>query len=283
MSEAATEEQAPQTPVEQSTPTSFQIPQEYSNRGWAEKVKSYNDLFKAYDNAQSLIGKRPEGIPTKDAPPQEWDKFYTALGRPEKPDAYELKTQIEGLPEGFDPTPYEQKAKTFFHKLGLPPEKANQAWNDYLAMELEGAQQTQLQYDEKQKALDVEFANITKTLWGDKYNDVSARAQEFIKTALPEELRPAINEISENPKALAAVIKLSEYAQSQISETKAKYGAEDKLASGQQPSGMSQQEILGKMNELRETAKKSDPYSQKRKSAYDEIENLRKKLALFVK
>lgn len=279
-SEATTQSAPTEAPSQES---SFQIPQEYAERGWAEKVKSYDDLFKAYDNAQSLIGKRPAGIPTNDAPQEEWEKFYTALGRPESPDAYELKTEVEGLPEDFDVAPYEGKAKAFFHKLGLSPEKANQAWNDYLAMEMEGVQEMQAQNAEQQKDLDAEFDKLTQNLWGDKYNEVSAQAQDFIKNALPDELKPVVNEIAESPKALAAMIKLAEHAQSQIKETKAKYGAEDKLTSGEQSAGMSQQEVVKQMMEQRQIATTSEPFSAERKAAEAELEKLRGRLASFTK
>lgn len=289
MSEAAQEtvtQTAPvqSAPAEQSGQSSgFQVPQEYSDRGWAKDIKSPDDLWKLTDNAQSLIGKRPAGIPTSGAPQEEWEKFYTALGRPESPDAYELKTEVEGLPEGFDAAPYEGKAKAFFHKLGLSPEKANQAWNDYLAMELEGVQEMQTQSAEQKKVLDAEFDKLRQDLWGDNYEQVSTQAQDFIKSALPDELKPVVNEIAESPKALAAMIKLAEHAQSQIKETKAKYGAEDKLTSGEQSAGMSQQEVVNQMMEQRKIASTAEPFSAERKTAEIELENLRKKLASFNK
>lgn len=289
MSEAATETTqealAEQSAATEQTPSSegFQIPEAYADRGWVKGLKSPDDLWKLTDNAQSLIGKRPAGIPTADAPQEEWEKFYTALGRPESPDSYELNTEVEGLPEGFDPEPYLDKAKAFFHELGLPQEKANQAWNRYLSMELEGVQEIQSQTAEQQKAMDEEFDKLTQDLWGDKYNEVSAQAQDFIKTALPDELKPVVNEIADNPKALAAMIKLAEHAQSQIKETKSKYGAEDKLTSGEQSAGMSQDEVIKNMMEQRQIATTAEPFSAERKAAEAELEKLRGRLASFTK
>lgn len=48
-------------------------------------------------NAQKLIGAKGLIQPAKDAPPEEWGKFWNALGRPESPDKYQIPDK---LPEG---------------------------------------------------------------------------------------------------------------------------------------------------------------------------------------
>jgi hypothetical protein len=87
MTEAATPEttSTPEIAPQEQASNDFSIPESYQDRGWAKDIKSQEDLWKLTDNAQSLIGKRPAGIPTADAPQEEWDKFYQALGRPEQP------------------------------------------------------------------------------------------------------------------------------------------------------------------------------------------------------
>ena len=92
----------------QSQETGFSIPDKYKDAGWAKDIKSSEDLWKMNANAQSLIGKRPAGIPSNDASEEEWEKFYNTLGRPEEPSAYKF-SDIEGLPEGVDLTSHTEK------------------------------------------------------------------------------------------------------------------------------------------------------------------------------
>ena len=47
------------------------IPEEYREKGWTKNINSIDDLYKAYDNAQGLIGKKTIGIPSDDASPEE--------------------------------------------------------------------------------------------------------------------------------------------------------------------------------------------------------------------
>lgn len=266
------------------TTSEFTIPQEYADRGWAKegKVKSPDDLFKAYDNAQSLLGKRPAGIPANDAPQEEWDKYYNSA-RPESPDKYDFG-KFEGLPEGLDVAPYEAKAKALAHKIGLTSKQAGDMWKEYLSMEIEGVEGFKKQSAEQQAKLDQEFQDLTGKLFGDKYDDVSAKAQEFIKTALPEELRPAIQGLENNPQALVAMIKLAEYSQNEIATIKAKYTGEDSLSGGGgQNAGLTVADIQSKMIEARTKAQKAAPFHPDRAAAEQELNKLREQLSRMSK
>lgn len=58
----------------------FTIPEEYQNKGWAKNIKSQADLFKAYDNATTLIGKKTIGIPDfNNSSEEEINDFYSKL------------------------------------------------------------------------------------------------------------------------------------------------------------------------------------------------------------
>ena len=47
----------------------FSVPEAYKDAGWAQNIKSPDDLWGQFANAQSLIGKRPAGIPLADGGP----------------------------------------------------------------------------------------------------------------------------------------------------------------------------------------------------------------------
>lgn len=277
-SDAATGSQPAQSAA---TGNSFTIPAEYAERGWAEKIKSHDDLFKAYDNAQSLLGKRPAGIPDPNAPDDEWEKFYNVF-RPESPDKYALG-EVENLPEGMDIAPYKEQAMKMFHEAGLNQKQADKLWKAYVGSEVEAVSKMGEAQQARQAELDKEFDGLTQKLFGDQYETVSKQAQDFIKQSLPDELKPVVGEIAENPRALAAMIKVAQAAQSQIADIKKKYGAEDSLASGSQYAGMSKDEVVKKLVEANTRARTGDPFSKERKDAVAEADALRRQLAAMSK
>lgn len=227
----------------------FAVPQEYSDRGWAEKIKSPDDLWKAFDNAQSLLGKRPAGIPQIDAPDEEWDKFYAAAGRPESPDKYQLPDKIDGLPDGIDLSPFKEKASSILHAAGLNQKQAERVWKQYISEELKTAQESKAKYEQTQKEMDAEFDKLSKELFGDKYDTATAAAQELIKASVPEQMRSFIAEAP--PKTQVALIAALNFAKTQIDEIKKKYGAEASITSGQQASGQSIEDTRKELAALR--------------------------------
>ena len=56
-------------------PSDFTIPEEYKEAGWAGKIKSIEELWKAHANAQSLIGKKTVGVPDENSTDEEWVEF----------------------------------------------------------------------------------------------------------------------------------------------------------------------------------------------------------------
>lgn len=71
-------------------------------------------LASSYVDLRKTMGNRI-AVPAADAPAEQWDPVFKALGRPDEPSAYEVP-----LPEGMDPAtaePFKQLA----HKIGLTP------------------------------------------------------------------------------------------------------------------------------------------------------------------
>ena len=267
------EAQAPQTET-----NSFSVPEEYADRGWAKTIKSQEDLYKAFDNSQSLLGKRPAGIPEKDAPQEEWDKFYTTLGRPETPDGYELTDSFEGLPEDLDISSGRAKAAELAHKIGLSPEKANELWEGYMAMELEALQGQEAQKAELEANLDKEFDDLGNKMFGDQFEHAMKKAQEHLKDILPEELGDITKDLADRPKALIALIKMANTSQEQVAKVKQEYGAEDSLKSGEQSAAVSIHEINAKLADAKSRYTKAPVFSPERQVIQDEIDSLRSQL-----
>lgn len=94
-------------------------------RSWiaTKGYKSPEDIVTAYRNAEQKLGSSINP-PKEDAPREDWDKFYSKLGRPEAPDKYEFK-RTEGLPENL---PWNAEAEAAFkqwaYEDGLTPRQA---------------------------------------------------------------------------------------------------------------------------------------------------------------
>lgn len=254
----------------------FKVPETYTGKGWVEKVKSVDDLWKLADNSQSLLGKR--AVPANDAPPEEWDNFYKAAGKPEAPDKYQLQ-DVDGVPEGFDLTEFKGKAQQLMFEAGLNQRQANALYQAYLKTELDVAGKNKETIVEHNKKLDAEFDGVVKELFGDKFGEVSTKAQAFIKENLPEQLIPAVQALQDNPQALAAFIAFADNTEKKIADIKKKYGAEDGLTSGGQPAtAVSRDDILKQLTEAKMAAQKADPFSSERKKLDENIQALRGQL-----
>lgn len=83
-----------------------------SERQW----KAPGDLVNSYRNLEKLTGvpaERLVKLPGADGKPEEWDSVYTRLGRPEKPEGYNIQV-AKGGDEKFAGA-----LRTGFHTLGL--------------------------------------------------------------------------------------------------------------------------------------------------------------------
>lgn len=244
---------------------SFNIPEPYKGKGWVEKIKSPDDLWKALDGAQSLIGKRPAGIPANDAPDEEWEKFYAAAGRPENPDAYTL-SDIEGV----DISEAKKEAAGILHAAGLNTKQAAKVWDMYL----QSVQKDAASMKEKQVALDKEFDDLSTKIFGDKFEEKSKVAQEMIKSLVPKELIPSYEALADHPQALAAVIVALNGAKEQIDKVKQEYGAEGSIAGsgGAQPNDILQ--TRQELARLRNSREAIDPTNMRYKETLARIEEL---------
>lgn len=281
--EEQVQSQTAQNQPSQSPAESFAIPEAYKDRSWATSLKSNDDLWKLTDNAQSLIGKRPAGIPAKDAPDEEWQKFYNSA-RPAKAEDYKF-TDVEGLPEGFDASPYKQKAASILHEAGLTERQAQKVWDSYIKSELEAAGKSRADREAQDKALDAEFDKLTGDIFGDKYEESAKLAQDLIAKHVPAELVSSYSELANNPKAMVAVIKALDGAQREISELHKKYGVEGSLPSGNGSSqgGESLDSVRTELAKLRVSPAARDFTNPEHKATMEKIDMLSQKVRSSIK
>lgn len=91
--------------------------------------KGVAELAAAYVSAEKLIGADKVAIPGKSAGPEEWAALYGKLGRPEKPEGYELK-KPDNFPGYADDTA--NWFKNAAHKHGLSQRQAAALHDEFI-------------------------------------------------------------------------------------------------------------------------------------------------------
>lgn len=110
-------------------------------REWVEKagVKDVPSLAAKAMNAEKLIGASIR-VPGDDAKPEEWEKFFARLGRPDKPDGYEFKPPAD-MPSDL---PYDQEFASWFkgaaHGAGLSTKAATTLHDSFVQMSVKHMQ-----------------------------------------------------------------------------------------------------------------------------------------------
>jgi hypothetical protein len=154
------------------------LPQEIRDNEHLSRYGTLEEAAKGIIEAQKFISSTRPTVPKEDAPPEEWDKFYGGLGRPEKPEGYEL-AKPEELPEGF---PYdenlEKKWRDWAHKAGLTAKQARDIYGAYLAANIEYFNQVMAQANERE----AKVTELLKKTWGAKYDVEMKLAQKVAQT-----------------------------------------------------------------------------------------------------
>lgn len=152
------------------------IPESFREASWATKYKTADDFFKGVDWMNQTIGKKNvvQGIelPGEDARPEDWDAFYNGLGRPEKPDGYELP-ELKDIPEGFVLPEDKQFWANMAHKHGLTKKQAAGLFSEFM-QDMSGRYKSALEGSasamvEAAKQRMQESADALKGEWGDDF------------------------------------------------------------------------------------------------------------------
>jgi hypothetical protein len=138
------------------------------------RFKNVEDLARAYEGANKLVGRKGVILPTKDSTAEEVASFHKAMGVPETPDGYmESAKQIE-MPEGV--TWSDEVARSYFelaHRHHIPAT----AMKDLIALnmkqrEFEQEAAQQMIMENKQKGL-----RQLRSIWGADFDRNLGMAQ----------------------------------------------------------------------------------------------------------
>ena len=181
--QGAGDNQKPKTENQQSE-TSWRtgLPEDIRENPHLTRYGSQEEAARGIIEAQNFISTTRPTVPKEDAPAEEWDKFFNSLGRPEKPEGYEI-TKPENLPKDF---PYSEELdkqwQTWAHKAGLTTKQFKAIRDEYLTANV--ADFNRVLVDQGQREEQVVAALEKK--WGGRYKEELAlsrkTAQSLIET-----------------------------------------------------------------------------------------------------
>jgi hypothetical protein len=129
-------------------------------------------------------------MPGKDATADDWAAFYSAIGRPETPEAYELP-----VPEGDDGT-FAKEFAPILHKNGLTADQAKGLaadWNSYVAKLQADADAAEASRAAAMNAQNTAEATALQNEWGQKHTENMELARRAVQQFMPgEKAGPAI-------------------------------------------------------------------------------------------
>lgn len=196
-----------QTPPAQGLGTSGLdfIPEKYRSESWASKYDSPEKFFEGVHNLNKMIGQKEivQGLqaPGENATPDDWNKFYNQLGRPESADKYTLPEDVKAF-DGFDLDGEKKIFSELAHKNGLTQKQAEGLFKDYIA--------NVNQFHEKsQESLQIGIDKAAKIAFGEKSDEGFDLAKRGAK-ALGIGNKLDSEGLSANPLVLQLCAKLGE-------------------------------------------------------------------------
>lgn len=201
------------------------LPEEFRADPVFKDLRDPAALAKSYANAARMVGLDKGKVlrlpDAEDAP--EWGEVFGRLGRPEKPDGYEL-----AAPEGLEPEALSEAAAAF-HAAGLSKKQAAAVMGVY-AKRLEQAQAAQAAQSEAARAA---AERDLKAEWGNAFPERLHLAKRAAMEAGGEDFLKALDEsgLGNNPVVLRALAKLG----AQIAEPNALKGGAGGMSGGLAP------------------------------------------------
>ncbi|WP_022729771.1 hypothetical protein [Fodinicurvata sediminis] len=149
--------------------------------------KTANELAKAYLKLESKIGEKGIIKPGEDAPQEDWDAYYAAIGRPESPENYDLGEFQP--PEG---VPWNEEAQQGFlqamHKAGAPQAAVQAALDYYGSFLAEQQEALQTQAEEETQAAERELRKEFGRAYDERLDLANRVVREFGGKELAAEL-----------------------------------------------------------------------------------------------
>ena len=164
------------------------LPEELANHTALESYKDIESLAKATIHAQKMVGGDKLVKPDPDSPKEEWDKFYTALGRPEKSSEYEMPT--ENMPPNTDFGECYDEFCEEAHRVGMTKDQVG-AVIRWQAHANAGALE---KYKDKMGQTATDHVTSLKTEFGDAFEEKVGFAKDAVGRFGGDDLKKVLNE-----------------------------------------------------------------------------------------
>jgi len=136
------------------------------NPNLAKKFTSLGALAKSYANLERQLGNSNKvALPSVSSTKEEWDAYYTRIGRPEKPEGYGI-VKPDNVPDEIWSDKDLGEFTKVAHELGLTKEQA-QKLAGWQAERVGGAK---TQHDQALEAIKTEAVAALKKEWGADYD-----------------------------------------------------------------------------------------------------------------
>lgn len=183
---------------------------DYLDKPYMQAIDSPERLFRDFDNAQNLIGKKI-GVPGPDATDKEHDEYLDMI-RPKDKSVYKLSdSHLPDNLKGLHPEGFEDKITELFQQAALTPKQANILHEGYDKLMLDINGQALASYAEIQKANainDADYNALADKTWGSEREAVQNTAKALLQQFTPQEFKSGLDKLSnENLVIMASVLK----------------------------------------------------------------------------
>lgn len=200
--------QAPVDGATQAIQDAIDGPPEWApQKFWDPQAKTVRtqELGKAYQNLEKLLGSEKVPKPASDDDEEGWARWYAASGRPEKPDDYEFNRPELPKELPYDET-LEKDFRTWAHINGLNKKQTANLYDGFVKRQIEAtaAYQTQQQQTRAQAEM------ALRREYGQQYDSALAQAKTAVQQYADPDFRQWLDEtgMGNDPRMIRAWAKI---------------------------------------------------------------------------
>lgn len=198
-------------PPAPTTPSDFKLPEAYASKGWAQNIKSSDQLFSEMDNLQGLLGKPRISLPEATATPEQKAEWKTKVMREHfgaPADAKEYEPNYAGAEEfkAYQrPAEADATIKGLLAKHAVPKEFGAELLATYDKVVVANGKKRADIAAQLAKEDEMFKGVVTKT-FGLEADVRVKQALEGLARVLPNDAAPMIAALDPNGRAMLAVV-----------------------------------------------------------------------------